>query len=133
MPLYLHHYQSSSSQLQELVLLLLPLLLLLSVVSSIMTSSGLKRNVPNGISVLISGAGVGGLMTALECWRKGCDVRIFERTKSNITAGQYLNVATLFSAYASQVTRSRLVQQPSHPSVTSPTCFTRTKRSHTSR
>lgn len=26
---------------------------------------------PNGISVLISGAGTGGLMAALECWRKG--------------------------------------------------------------
>jgi len=31
------------------------------------------------MTVLVSGAGVGGLYTALECWRHGCDVRIFEK------------------------------------------------------
>ena len=34
---------------------------------------------PTGISVLIVGAGVGGLVAALECTRKGHSVRIFER------------------------------------------------------
>lgn len=46
-----------------------------------------NRSQPNRISVLISGAGVGGLMTALECWRNGCDVRIFERSKGVVTIG----------------------------------------------
>jgi len=32
-----------------------------------------------GISVLIIGAGVGGIMSALECWRKGHTVRIVEQ------------------------------------------------------
>jgi 2-polyprenyl-6-methoxyphenol hydroxylase-like FAD-dependent oxidoreductase len=50
--------------------------------------TNVKRNAPNGISVIVSGAGVGGLMVALECWRKGCDVRIFERSAQNITTGQ---------------------------------------------
>ena len=45
------------------------------------------KSEPRGISVLISGAGVGGLMTALECWRRGCAVRIFERTGSEMTTG----------------------------------------------
>lgn len=35
----------------------------------------------SGISVLVVGAGVGGLVTALECARKGHSVRIFEREK----------------------------------------------------
>ncbi|CAK4030915.1 FAD NAD(P)-binding domain-containing [Lecanosticta acicola] len=40
-----------------------------------------------GISVLISGSGICGLMTALECWRKGCTVRILERAKTEQTQG----------------------------------------------
>ncbi len=34
----------------------------------------------NGIRVVIIGAGVGGLYAALECWRKGCDVVVLEKT-----------------------------------------------------
>jgi hypothetical protein len=30
-----------------------------------------QRSPPNGISILISGAGIGGLMAALELWRTG--------------------------------------------------------------
>ena len=36
---------------------------------------------PSGIDVLIVGAGVGGLVAALECHRKGHNVRIWERSK----------------------------------------------------
>lgn len=32
-----------------------------------------------GIRVIVVGAGVGGLLTALECWRKGCEVVVLER------------------------------------------------------
>lgn len=42
---------------------------------------------PTGISCLIVGAGVGGLTTALECRRKGHDVRVVERSPSPSTAG----------------------------------------------
>lgn len=41
----------------------------------------------DGISVLISGAGIGGLMAALELWRKGCRVRVLERTPESLTSG----------------------------------------------
>lgn len=27
-------------------------------------------------------------MTALECWRRGCEVRVFERAKTNPTVGE---------------------------------------------
>ena len=46
-----------------------------------------KRYPETGISVLIVGAGVGGLMTALEGWRKGLSVRILERSPREITTG----------------------------------------------
>jgi NADPH-dependent 2,4-dienoyl-CoA reductase/sulfur reductase-like enzyme len=42
---------------------------------------------PSGISVLVVGAGVGGLVAALECARKGHSVRIFEREKAMSSAG----------------------------------------------
>jgi cation diffusion facilitator CzcD-associated flavoprotein CzcO len=40
-----------------------------------------------GISILIVGAGVGGIMTALECWRKGHTVRILERSQGPVETG----------------------------------------------
>ena len=40
-----------------------------------------------GIDVAIMGAGIGGLWAALECWRKGHKVRIFEKTKAPDTHG----------------------------------------------
>ena len=42
---------------------------------------------PTGISVLIVGAGVGGLMAALECRRKGHNVRVVERSPTPSTQG----------------------------------------------
>ena len=49
-----------------------------------------KRAPSNGISVVVVGGGVGGLMTALECWRIGCSVRVLERSRQNITSGMRL-------------------------------------------
>lgn len=49
-----------------------------------------KRSPPSGISVLIVGAGPAGVYAALECWRKGHDVRIVERHPSASTEGQLL-------------------------------------------
>lgn len=53
-----------------------------------MGSIDVQRDSPLGMSVLISGAGVGGLTSALEFWRKGCDVRILERAKESLTTGK---------------------------------------------
>lgn len=41
-----------------------------------------------GLSVLIVGAGVAGLMAALECWRNGHNVRIVERSPEEVTTGK---------------------------------------------
>ena len=48
---------------------------------------GVHRFPESGIKVIIVGAGVGGLATALECWRKGCDVVVLERAEKLSTLG----------------------------------------------
>jgi len=46
------------------------------------------RHPNTGIDVLIVGGGVGGLMTALECWRKGHNVvGIMERNEGPVYSG----------------------------------------------
>ncbi|KAH8660809.1 hypothetical protein BGZ60DRAFT_492165 [Tricladium varicosporioides] len=57
-----------------------------------MSRLSVKRSEPNGLSVLISGAGIGGLITALECWRVGCNVQVFERNKHTLTHGDSFTV-----------------------------------------
>ncbi|MCJ1436611.1 hypothetical protein MMC27_005991 [Xylographa pallens] len=52
-----------------------------------------------GISVLIVGAGVGGIMTALECWRQGHEVRLLERSSGPVGTGDFFTVG--FSAVKS--------------------------------
>ncbi len=47
------------------------------------------RHLSSGIFVLIVGAGIGGLMAALECWRKGHEVHVLERSSKASTAGLY--------------------------------------------
>lgn len=42
----------------------------------------------SGIAVLIVGAGIGGLVAAIECHRKGHNVRIWERSKSAAAGGK---------------------------------------------
>lgn len=49
---------------------------------------GVKRLSPTGISIIIAGGGVGGLMTALEAWRQGHDVQVFEKNLSLDTIGE---------------------------------------------
>ena len=44
-----------------------------------------------GISVLIIGSGLGGLTAAIECFRKGHDVQVFERNDGPNTAGMSLS------------------------------------------
>ncbi|KAL8951983.1 MAG: hypothetical protein Q9222_002075 [Ikaeria aurantiellina] len=52
----------------------------------------LERCPENGIKVLVVGAGVGGLMTALECWRKGLSVRVLERSAGPVYTGDNLTI-----------------------------------------
>jgi heterodisulfide reductase subunit A-like polyferredoxin len=44
------------------------------------------------LTVLVVGAGVGGLTVALECYRKGHNVRIFGREPSISTAGKHSGI-----------------------------------------
>lgn len=47
-----------------------------------------------GIRVIVVGAGVGGLMAAMECWRKGCDVVVIERAAEVSPLGMWYNDLT---------------------------------------
>lgn len=50
------------------------------------------RQPKTGVKVLIVGAGLAGLMTALECWRKGHDVvALLERSNGPVYAGKTTN------------------------------------------
>lgn len=56
------------------------------------TSTDPRGNLPersplSGISILIVGAGVGGLLAALECWRKGHEVQIIEKSSTRLITG----------------------------------------------
>ena len=55
----------------------------------IISADKVKFHPPTGISVLVVGAGVGGVMAALECRRKGHSVRLVERAPSPSTAGKF--------------------------------------------
>ena len=54
-----------------------------------MTIDIIGKSPPNGVAVLVVGAGIGGLMAAMECWRRGCNVRIVERAKGTTTTGVF--------------------------------------------
>ncbi|PWY89450.1 FAD/NAD(P)-binding domain-containing protein [Aspergillus sclerotioniger CBS 115572] len=51
-----------------------------------------KRYPATDISVLIVGAGVAGLMAALECWRNGHNIRIIERSPEQVTTGDSFTI-----------------------------------------
>lgn len=53
---------------------------------------GVHRLSPTGISILIVGGGVGGMMTALESWRQGHNVRILERNEKLDTIGDCFGI-----------------------------------------
>ncbi|CAH0004297.1 unnamed protein product [Clonostachys byssicola] len=53
---------------------------------------GVHRLSPTGISILIVGAGIGGLMSALESWRLGHEVRVVEKTDSTDTLGDTIGM-----------------------------------------
>lgn len=54
---------------------------------SLMEAKPLGSYPPSGIEVLIVGTGLAGLVAALECTRKGHNVRVLERSDSINTAG----------------------------------------------
>lgn len=46
-----------------------------------------RRYESTGISVLIVGAGMGGVLSALEGWRKGHSVQVLERSEAPVYTG----------------------------------------------
>ncbi|KAI8946936.1 FAD/NAD(P)-binding domain-containing protein [Xylaria longipes] len=53
---------------------------------------GVNRLSSTGISIIVAGGGIGGLMFALEAWRQGHDVRIFEKTPKLDTLGDAFGI-----------------------------------------
>jgi hypothetical protein len=53
----------------------------------------------SGISILIVGAGVAGLMAALECWRQGHEVRIIEKSTTRLLSGKQIRNEVLLSLF----------------------------------
>ena len=51
-------------------------------------TSQMEREPATGISVLVVGAGIGGLTFAIESYRKGHDVRVIERSPERQYSGQ---------------------------------------------
>jgi NADPH-dependent glutamate synthase beta subunit-like oxidoreductase len=52
-----------------------------------------QRQPSTGIDVLVVGAGMGGLMTTLECWRKGHNiVGILERNDGPVYSGMFPSI-----------------------------------------
>lgn len=66
--------------------------------NTITLAQDVERDQPRGISVIIAGAGVGGLMAAPECWRVGCDVKVLERATANITTGIQISLPCQYAA-----------------------------------
>ncbi|KZM26447.1 Salicylate 1-monooxygenase [Ascochyta rabiei] len=54
----------------------------------------LEREPPTGVSVLVVGAGIGGLSFAIEAHRKGHDVRVIERSPEGQYSGEIIMITT---------------------------------------
>ena len=50
-------------------------------------AASVKRYPTSSISIIVVGAGIGGLLAALECWRKGHDVRVLEKNRNEVMTG----------------------------------------------
>jgi heterodisulfide reductase subunit A-like polyferredoxin len=57
-------------------------------VDAVLSADNIKFQPPTGLTILVVGAGVGGLMSALECRRKGHNVQLIERTPALSIAGK---------------------------------------------
>ncbi|KAI3322486.1 FAD/NAD(P)-binding domain-containing protein [Xylariaceae sp. AK1471] len=53
---------------------------------------GIHRFSPTGISVIVVGGGVGGLLFALEAWRQGHDIEVFEKSPRLDTLGDAFGI-----------------------------------------
>lgn len=48
---------------------------------------GILRYPRTGLDIIIVGAGLGGMMAAIECWRKGHEVQIIEKESGLLATG----------------------------------------------
>ncbi|KAI0202001.1 FAD/NAD(P)-binding domain-containing protein [Astrocystis sublimbata] len=55
-------------------------------------TDGVQRQPRTGIKIVISGAGIGGMFAALECWRKGIDVEILEQNDALSSLGDFFAI-----------------------------------------
>ncbi|KAI0445277.1 FAD/NAD(P)-binding domain-containing protein [Xylaria telfairii] len=53
---------------------------------------GVNRLSPTGISIIVAGGGVGGLLFALEAWRQGHNVKVFEKNPKLTTLGDTFGI-----------------------------------------
>ncbi|EQB49739.1 hypothetical protein CGLO_10891 [Colletotrichum gloeosporioides Cg-14] len=75
---------------------------------------GVLRYPPVGTSVLVVGGGPCGYMTALECWRKGLDVRVVEKADKITVVGKFtLGYVNLGIAKLTEVTGDSFLVGPS--------------------
>lgn len=65
----------------------------------------------SGISILIVGAGTAGLFAALECWRKGHDVRVLEKAPEPYSAGKHRHIQSKIVLRISQRSNQVTVTQ----------------------
>lgn len=48
------------------------------------------RYPPSGLKVIVVGSGPGGLLAAIECWRKGHEVEVLEKSPEFSSIGVYI-------------------------------------------
>ncbi|UQC73509.1 monooxygenase [Colletotrichum lupini] len=70
---------------------------------------GVVRYPPSGINVIIVGAGLGGLQAAVECWRKGHEVRILEKGGAISEAGDVIRLGP--NSYATLKEYPKMLQE----------------------
>ncbi|KAJ4416429.1 hypothetical protein N0V82_006772 [Gnomoniopsis sp. IMI 355080] len=62
-----------------------------------MSAKSMIREPPSGIDLLVVGAGIGGLSAAIECHRKGHNVRVIEKRSDFSTFGVYMSPPVIYA------------------------------------
>ncbi|KAI0842238.1 FAD/NAD(P)-binding domain-containing protein [Hypoxylon sp. FL0890] len=79
---------------------------------------GVLRFPPTGSRALVVGAGIGGLMAALECWRKGIEVEVVEKADKISVLGDIFSIGpsavTTFHHYPSMLKEYDEISHDAH-------------------